>query len=122
MPRRLAIVAAMLGLLLGLGSPAQAATTTFRVSPLGAWTSPATGNISGNATCDGGVGLITFTTLTGTPYTVSGQTEVVCDGASHTWAATIVGGPWARGQAITFGATLTAPSGTAFQVPKVVLL
>lgn len=121
--RRLLVVAGLLASLTLLADgPAQAVTTTFKVSPLGAWTSASTANISGNATCEGGVGLLTFTTLTGTPYTVSGQTEVVCDGVSHSWAATIIGGPWGRGQAIVFGATLTAPSGTAFQTPKVVLL
>jgi len=119
--RRLLVLLGMLVALTLVAGPAKAATTSFQVSPLGDYVAPAAGNISGIATCSGGVGMLTFTTLTGTPYTVNGHTEVVCDGVSHTWAATIIGGPFAPGRAITFGARLTAPSGTVFQIPKVVL-
>jgi hypothetical protein len=114
-----------LGLLLAgavAAGPAQAVgVNRLGVYPIGVWTSPSTGNISGAATCAGGIGVVTFTTEPGTPYTVSGQTEVVCDGVQHDWAATIAGGPYTRDGVIVFRATLTAPSGTTRVGAKVIL-
>ena len=117
--RTLVLLAALAALTLTAG-PAQAATTLW-VSPLGDYVSPNIANITGKATCDGGTGTVTFTTLVGSGYTVAGQVAVVCDGLSHDWAATITGGTWFQGGAIFFRATLVAPSGTVPYVAKVVL-
>jgi hypothetical protein len=117
--RKLLVLGSLLAALV-VAAPAQAAATTFRVSPLGTYVSPTAGTISGTATCEGGAGTITFLT-TGTPYTVNGTVPVLCDGISHPWEAAITGGPYQPGQAIIFGARLVAPSGTVAQTAKVVL-
>jgi hypothetical protein len=122
-------LAALTGLALMSGPPsAQAAkpttttspipTTTagnvqdFTVNPLGDYTSPATANISGTATCTDptGFGTLTFTNPTGTPYVIVGETQVVCDGQPHAWAATITSpsGSFVPGQAYLVQATLVA--------------
>jgi len=122
--RRLFILLAVLVALTmaGVGS-AQAVTSDFTVRSTGVFVSTASANITGTAICDdpSGTGTLTFSTVVGTPYTVTGSTPVVCDGVRHDWAATITGGPWSQGQAITLRGTLVAGSGTVSKIYKVLL-
>lgn len=82
------------------------------VSPVGDYATPATANISGSATCTdpSGFGTVTFNNAPGTSYVIAGETQVVCDGQSHTWATTITSpsGSFTPGQAYLIEATLVA--------------
>lgn len=123
--RALMVAIGCLLLATAAAGPAVAVTNEVRVSPLGQVTSPATANISGTARCDGGVGTVTFSNPTGTPYVItSTPKEVVCDGVSHPWAHTITSptGSFKVGGTYLINAVLVAPSGTIGATFKVTLL
>jgi hypothetical protein len=114
---------AVLGLLVALclvASPAQAATTTFWVSPLGVYLSPTTAELHGTVTCESGTWTLTFSSIANQPA-VNGAAGGTCTGVSQPWTAPIAGGPYFPNQGLAFRATLVTPSGTVTQIPKVIL-
>lgn len=112
-------------------SPSTTTTTTaprltFVIYPLGDYTSPASANITGSATCTDptGTATLTFTNPDGTSYLIAGETRVVCDGQPHEWAATITSpsGSFAPGQAYLVQGTLVAGGRVLTRVDKVLLV
>jgi hypothetical protein len=119
--RRLLVMLLSLLVLAALASPAAAVTENFTVRSIGTYDSPTTAFITGTAVCDGGTGTLTLVNPTGTSYTFTGETQVVCDGVSHDWAATLVGGPFVLNGAYLVRGTLVADGHSVTKTYKVTL-
>lgn len=121
--RRLLVLAALMAALTVAG-PAQAATTDVTVRS-GTYDSPATAFLAGSATCNdpSGVATVTVTSLPGSPYVITGERQVPCDGLPHDYAVTVTGGPFTQGNGYAGRVTLVeATTGTRVtKVFKVVL-
>jgi hypothetical protein len=103
--------------------PALAVTEDFTVRSIGAYDTDATAHITGTAICDGGTGTLSFTNPPGTPYAFSSlePTLIVCDGTSHDWGNTLVGGPFVLNGAYLVRGTLVADGHSVTKTYKVSL-
>jgi len=121
MRKALLVVVSLLAALVLAASPARAVTENFTVNAVGAYDTDATAHISGTAICDGGTGTITFRAPAAAPYAFTGEAGVVCDGASHEWSATLIGGPFQLGGGYVVIGTLVADGQTVTRTHKVTL-